>query len=189
MKKSVLALLLITFLSSLIAFTTSPLLQKTRIGLEFKGGYEILYVAQLTSCTSCNNAIFVGWALPTIDQNAYFYVGGQCPPYTNYRMVQDISQATEPGKPVDKQALLRTAEILGDRTNTLGVAEPDVVIEGNNQIRVKLAGVSSGEQVRAILNQGRSILSNILQPILGSLSGVVTASISRQRGLIEAVLF
>ncbi len=33
----------------------------------------------LISCTSCNKAIFVGWALPTINQNAYFYVGGQCP--------------------------------------------------------------------------------------------------------------
>lgn len=34
------------------------------------------------------------------------------------------------------------------------------------------------------LNQGRSILSNILQPATGSLSGVITASLGRQRVLI-----
>lgn len=34
------------------------------------------------------------------------------------------------------------------------------------------------------LNQGRSVLSQILQPALGSLSGVVTASLSRQRVLM-----
>lgn len=34
------------------------------------------------------------------------------------------------------------------------------------------------------LNQGRTILSNILQPALGSLSGIVTASLSRQRVLM-----
>ena len=28
-------------------------------------------VAQLTSCTPCNNAIFVGWALPTIDRGLF----------------------------------------------------------------------------------------------------------------------
>ncbi len=104
MKKSILALILIVFLSSLIAFTTPTLLQNTRIGLEFKGGYEILYVAQ----------------------------------------------SIEPGKPLRKEALLKTAQILGDRANTLGVAEPDVMVEGNDQIRVKLAGVSSSEQVRTM---------------------------------------
>ena len=36
-------------------------------------------VRLITSCTSCNNAIFVGLASPTIDPNAYFCVGGRCP--------------------------------------------------------------------------------------------------------------
>lgn len=107
MKKSALALILIAFLSSIITFTTPFLLKNTRIGLEFRGGYEILYVAE----------------------------------------------STELGKPVEKAALLKTAEILGSRANTLGVSEPDVIVEGNNQICVKLAGVSSGEQVKVILNQ------------------------------------
>ena len=29
--------------------------------------FHQLVIHKLTSCTSCNNAIFVGWALPTID--------------------------------------------------------------------------------------------------------------------------
>ena len=127
MKKSVLALLLIAFISSLIAFTTPTLLQNIKIGLEFKGGYEILYVAQ----------------------------------------------ATKPGKLLDKQALVRTAEILGDRANTLGVAEPDVVIEGNNQIRVKLAGVSSGEQVRAILNKPEVLPVQLTEKYSQTVGGVL----------------
>ena len=46
------------------------------------------------------------------------------------------------------------------------------------------AGLLTMRLGETLLNQGRSVLSNILQPILGSLSGVVTASISRQRVLM-----
>ncbi|MFH7024613.1 MAG: hypothetical protein ACHBN1_04240 [Heteroscytonema crispum UTEX LB 1556] len=43
----------------------------------------------LPECTNINKAIFVGWGaiaqrfavLPTIELNADFFVGGQCPPY------------------------------------------------------------------------------------------------------------
>lgn len=39
-------ILIILFLSSLIGLTTPTLLKQTHVGLEFKGGYEVLYVAQ-----------------------------------------------------------------------------------------------------------------------------------------------
>ena len=107
MKKNVTFCILIMLgLSSIIAYTGPYLLAHTRIGLEFKGGYEILYQAE--------------------------------PP--------------EPGKTVDRETLLKTAAILEARGNTLGVSEPEVRIEGTDQIRVKLAGVSSNDQVRAIMN-------------------------------------
>ncbi len=107
MKKSTLFILIVLAFSFLIGVTTPKLLKNTRIGLEFKGGYEILYVAE----------------------------------------------SLELGKSVDRTTLLKTAVILGDRANTLGVAEPDIIIEGNNQIRLKLAGVSHNEEVRKIINQ------------------------------------
>ena len=46
MKKGTIAACLIAFLSALMVFTTPALLNNSRIGLEFKGRYEILYVAE-----------------------------------------------------------------------------------------------------------------------------------------------
>ena len=48
-------------------------------------GNKILVISgdltKITSCTSCNNAIFVGHR-PPLTERADFCVGGQCPPYT-----------------------------------------------------------------------------------------------------------
>lgn len=92
-------------LSGAVYYITPYLLENTRIGLEFKGGYEILYTAESTD--------------PTIS--------------------------------VDRETLLQTADILGKRANTLGVDEPEITLEGDDQIRVKLAGVTSSDQVKAII--------------------------------------
>ena len=46
---------------------------------------------KLTSCTSCNKAIFVGWALPTIDMVGLFLRWWAVPTLPLLRMVQDIS--------------------------------------------------------------------------------------------------
>jgi preprotein translocase SecF subunit len=127
MKKSIIAVFIVVFLSTLMIFTTPSLLQTTRIGLEFKGGYEVLYVAD----------------------------------------------SLQSGKPVDKTALLKTAEILGSRANSLGVAEPDVIVEGSNLIRVKLAGVSSNDQVRAILNQPGALPVNLTEKYSQTVGGVL----------------
>jgi preprotein translocase subunit SecD len=45
MKKSAIAVFIIAFLSTLMFFTTPSLLHSTRIGLDFRGGYEVLYMA------------------------------------------------------------------------------------------------------------------------------------------------
>ncbi len=129
MKKLVLALCLIAFLTALIVLTVPKLLQNTRIGLEFRGGYEVLYVAE----------------------------------------------SGEPGK-IDRATLLKTAEILGSRANALGVAEPDVIVEGSNLIRVKLAGVSSNEQVRAILNQPGTLPVKLTEKYSQTVGGVLGAA-------------
>jgi SecD/SecF fusion protein len=64
-------ILIILGISSVIAATTPYLISHTTIGLEFKGGYEILYTAE----------------------------------------------SIHPGKPIDKDTLLKTANILASRAN------------------------------------------------------------------------
>ena len=104
-KPFMLFILIIVGLSGVVFYMAPYLVEHTRIGLEFKGGYEILYTAE----------------------------------------------STDPGKPVDKDTLLLTADILGKRANTLGVDEPEITLEGDDQIRVKLAGVTSSDQVKTII--------------------------------------
>ena len=127
MKQSVLAIFLIGFLISLITLITPTLLQNTKLGLEFKGGYEVLYVAD----------------------------------------------SLTPGQQVAKADLLKTAGILNSRANALGVAEPDVIVEGDNLIRVKLAGVSNNNQVRDILNQPGTLPVKLTEKYSQTVGGVL----------------
>ena len=48
----------------------------------------------LTSCTSCNNAIFVGWALPTIDRSGLFLRWWAVSTLPLLRIVQHIRHGT-----------------------------------------------------------------------------------------------
>ncbi len=52
---------------------------------------------------------------------------------------------------VSAEDLLTTAHILRQRADSIGMAEPDIHIEGENHIRVKLAGLTSAEESRSLL--------------------------------------
>lgn len=80
-----------------MAITTPRLVQATRFGIEFRGGYEIYYVAD---------------------------------PQTGEAQVTP-------------DALLKTAILLRQRADGIGMAEPEITIEGKNHIRMKIAGLSS----------------------------------------------
>jgi SecD/SecF fusion protein len=56
------------------------------------------------------------------------------------------------GQKIDKDAMTSTAQALDKRINVLGVSEPSIQIEGNNRIRVQLAGVTDQNQARKILS-------------------------------------
>ncbi|KON86922.1 preprotein translocase subunit SecD [Sporosarcina globispora] len=56
------------------------------------------------------------------------------------------------GQKVDKAVLASTAEALDRRINVLGVSEPNIQIEGDNRIRVQLAGVTDQNKAREILS-------------------------------------
>ncbi|MCM3663874.1 protein translocase subunit SecDF [Mesobacillus subterraneus] len=56
------------------------------------------------------------------------------------------------GEKVDRETLKSTAEALERRVNVLGVSEPNIQIEGENRIRVQLAGVKDQNKAREILS-------------------------------------
>ena len=45
-----------------------------------------------------------------------------------------------------------TYKTLSKRIDSLGVSEPEIILEGNNKIRVKLAGVKNEEEARKQLS-------------------------------------
>src|SRR5690625_175306 len=57
----------------------------------------------------------------------------------------------EDGQEVDRSLLEATVETLNDRVNRLGISETVIDIEGEDRIRVQLAGVEDQEEARDML--------------------------------------
>ncbi|PZD94153.1 protein translocase subunit SecD [Paenibacillus sambharensis] len=90
-----------------VAVTSPGLVRDINLGLDLKGGFEILYEAE----------------------------------------------PLEPGGEVTKDSLNETARSLESRINSTGVTEPEVVTEGDNRIRVKIAGVANEAELRETLKR------------------------------------
>ena len=56
------------------------------------------------------------------------------------------------GSDMNKDKLMATYKTLSKRIDSLGVSEPEIILEGNDKIRVKLAGVTDPEQARSQLS-------------------------------------
>ena len=56
------------------------------------------------------------------------------------------------GSKMNKEKLVATYKTLSKRIDSLGVSEPEIIIEGNDKIRVKLAGVKNPEEARTQLS-------------------------------------
>lgn len=56
------------------------------------------------------------------------------------------------GSKMNKEKLTATYKTLSKRIDSLGVNEPEIILEGNDKIRVKLAGVSNPEEARKQLS-------------------------------------
>ncbi len=121
--------LIVAIIAIAITFTGPSLVQNTRIGLEFKGGYEILYKVE-----SLNSKV------------------------------------------LDKSLLLQEAQALESQANTLGISEPEVRIEGTDQIRVLLAGITNGDEIRSVLNKSNNIPVKITEQYSQTVGGVLGAS-------------
>ena len=122
-------ILIVAIIAIAITFTGPSLIQNTRIGLEFKGGYEILYKVEPLNST-----------------------------------------------PLDKSLLLQEAQALESQANTLGISEPEVRIEGTDQIRVLLAGVTNGDEIRSVLNKPNNIPVKITEQYSQTVGGVLGAN-------------
>lgn len=68
-----------------------------------------------------------------------------------FEVLYDVLPA-KPGQKIDQSVLASTAQALDRRINVLGVSEPSIQIEGNNRIRVQLAGVKDQNKARQILS-------------------------------------
>lgn len=68
-----------------------------------------------------------------------------------FEVLYEVSPAKE-DQVIDQKALIATAEALDRRVNVLGVSEPIIQIEGDDRIRVQLAGVEDQNEAREILS-------------------------------------
>ncbi|WP_147532469.1 protein translocase subunit SecDF [Bacillus marasmi] len=68
-----------------------------------------------------------------------------------FEILYEVTPAKKGQKITDK-VLADTAEALDKRVNVLGVSEPNIQIEGENRIRVQLAGVTDQNKAREILS-------------------------------------
>ncbi|MFC4320912.1 protein translocase subunit SecDF [Litchfieldia salsa] len=68
-----------------------------------------------------------------------------------FEILYEVSEANE-GDVIDRTALVSTVNALEKRVNVLGVSEPNIQIEGEDRIRVQLAGVTDQNKAREILS-------------------------------------
>lgn len=68
-----------------------------------------------------------------------------------FEILYEVKPINE-GQKVDRDLLLSTVSALNKRVNVLGVSEPNIQIEGEDRIRVQLAGVEDQQKAREILS-------------------------------------
>ncbi|PEA56515.1 protein translocase subunit SecDF [Bacillus pseudomycoides] len=98
--------LVVLLIGGIIGATTKNITKGINLGLDLRGGFEILY---------------------------------------------EVKPAKK-GDKVTRDTLVSTVGALEKRVNVLGVSEPNIQIEGNDRIRVQLAGVKDQQQARDVLS-------------------------------------
>lgn len=98
--------LVVLLIGGIIGATTKNITKGINLGLDLRGGFEILY---------------------------------------------EVKPAKK-GEKVTRDTLVSTVGALEKRVNVLGVSEPNIQIEGNDRIRVQLAGIKDQQQARDVLS-------------------------------------
>lgn len=65
----------------------------------------------------------------------------------------EVLYQAKPGQKVTPQALTDAAAAIRSRIDVIGVAEPEIYVEGSNRIRVQLAGVKDPNRARELLGK------------------------------------
>lgn len=68
-----------------------------------------------------------------------------------FEVLYEVQPLKDGGK-VTEEDVKATADAISRRVNVLGVSEPSIQIEGENRIRVQLAGVKNQDQAREVLS-------------------------------------
>ncbi|CAH2461645.1 MULTISPECIES: protein translocase subunit SecDF [Bacillus cereus group] len=68
-----------------------------------------------------------------------------------FEILYEVKPAKK-GDKIDRDALVSTVGALENRVNVLGVSEPNIQIEGEDRIRVQLAGVQDQQKAREMLS-------------------------------------
>ena len=61
------------------------------------------------------------------------------------------------GEEVTKDMVTNTYKTIQRRIDSLGVSEPSIVVEGNDKIRIQLAGVTDPDEARSMLKQAANL--------------------------------
>ena len=75
---------------------------------------------------------------------------------------------------VTAEDMVATANILRQRADSIGMAEPEIHIEGENHIRIKLAGLTSADESRSLLGSAKglpTVLTEKYTQTVGSVLG------------------
>jgi len=73
--------------------------------------------------------------------------------YEIYYVVSSVDRKNH----VSTEEMLATVNILRQRADSIGMAEPEIHIEGENHIRLKLAGLTSADESRSILGNAQGL--------------------------------
>lgn len=119
--------LVMTVLVALVGLTFTSVVQQVRMGLEFRGGYEIYYVVD---------------------------------PQAGHR-------------PLIQQDLQDTVDTLRKRADSLGMPEPEIKIEGQNHIRLRLAGLTSAEESRSSLSDPQGLPTQLTEKYTQTVGSVL----------------
>ncbi|KOS67881.1 preprotein translocase subunit SecD [Lysinibacillus contaminans] len=73
-----------------------------------------------------------------------------------FEVLYEVSELKE-GQKITPEVVTATATALGERVNKMGVSEPHIEVEGENRIRVQLAGVEDQETARELLSTSANL--------------------------------
>ncbi len=68
-----------------------------------------------------------------------------------------LEAQTTTDNPLDTNKMDQTVKIIQDRVNKLGVAEPEIQRQGEDQISVQLPGITNQEQALAVIGKTASL--------------------------------